>query len=174
MIYFVRHGETDFNKFSVSQGQLDTSLNKTGLIQAKKLAEELKDTKFDVVISSPLTRAVQTAEEILKYHDNELLYDPRIMEVSKGTLQGTKNPQHVYDQFFKDPHKFNGETEEDVFNRVSSFLKDLQKYKNKNILLVSHGGVLKYLMFCLENKDIKKDKLTILDIDNCKVAKLQF
>ena len=43
MIYYVRHGETDFNLFNVSQGQLNTSLNKTGLKQAQETAEKLKD-----------------------------------------------------------------------------------------------------------------------------------
>lgn len=174
MIYFVRHGETDFNLFSVSQGQLDTSLNKTGLKQASELAEKLRNFKFDLVISSSLTRCTQTAEIILKYHSNELITDPRLMEVSKGNLQGTRNSQEVYNQFFADPHKFGGETEEDVFLRVSSFLKDLEKHKGKNILIVSHGGVYKYLSFCLQGKDIKKDKLTIMDMENCQVEEFQF
>ena len=174
MIYFVRHGETDFNLFSVSQGQLDTSLNKTGLKQAEQLAEKLRDFKFDVVFSSSLTRCTQTAEIILKYHSNDLITDPRLMEVSKGNLQGTRNSQEVYNQFFADPHKFGGETEEDVFLRVSSFLKDIEKYKGKNILIVSHGGVFKYISFCLQGKDIKKDKLTIMDMENCQVEEFQF
>ena len=76
MIYFVRHGETDFNLFSVSQGQLDTSLNKTGLKQAEQLAEKLRGFKFDVVFSSSLTSCTQTAEIILKYHSNDLITDP--------------------------------------------------------------------------------------------------
>ena len=115
MIYFVRHGETDFNLFSVTQGQLDTSLNKTGLKQAAKVAKDLKDCHFDIIISSPLTRTVQTAEAIMAYHpNNQLILDKRIMEVSKGILEGTKNTKDIYDDFFKDPHKYDGESEEDV------------------------------------------------------------
>ena len=174
MIYFVRHGETDFNLFSVSQGQLDTSLNKTGLKQARELSEKLKDFKFDLAYSSPLTRTTQTAEFILEHHDNELITDARLMEVSKGVLQGTRNSQETYNEFFKDLHKFEGETEEDVFNRVSSFIKDLEQHKGKNILIVSHGGILKYFNFCLAGKDIKKDKLVICDMENCQVEEFQF
>jgi len=174
MIYFARHGETDFNLFGVSQGQLDTSLNRTGLRQAEQLAEKLKYYKFDAVYSSSLTRAVQTAEAILKYHDNELNLDPRLMEVSKGILQGTKNSQETYDDFFADPHKYKGETEEDVFTRITAFLEDIKEYKGKNVLVVGHGGILKYLKFCLAGKDIKKDKLTIVDMENCQVAELEF
>ena len=175
MIYFVRHGETDFNLFSVTQGQIDTSLNKTGLKQAQKVAKDLKDCHFDIIISSPLTRTVQTAEAIMAYHpNNQLILDKRIMEVSKGILEGTKNTKDIYDDFFKDPHKYNGESEEDVFKRVSSFLKDLEQYKGKDVLVISHGGVLKYLKFCLAGKDIKRDKLEILDIENCKIEEFEF
>ena len=167
MIYYVRHGETDFNLFNVSQGQLNTSLNKTGLKQAQETAEKLKDYKFDVAFSSPLNRATQTAEFILKYHNLELICDDRLLEVNKGDLQGTKNPQWKYDEFFEDPHKFNGETDEDVYERVSSFLEDLKKFKGKNILIVGHGEVLKYFRFCLQNKREKVLKRT----ENYKVVK---
>ena len=174
MIYFVRHGETDFNLFNVSQGQLNTSLNKTGLEQAKSIAKDLKDYKFDYIYSSPLTRAVQTVEEILKYHKVKAIYDARLMEVSKGKLEGTHNSQKRYDRFFADPHKYGGETEEDVFNRISAFLNDISKYKGKNILIVGHGGILKYLQFCLAGKDIKKDKLVLSSMENCAVIKFEF
>lgn len=175
MIYYARHGETDFNLFKVSQGQLDTSLNKTGLSQAKKLAEDLKNYKFDYVFCSPLTRCKQTLDEICVYHKNlNIVFDARLMEVSKGILEGQKNKQEVYDDFFKDPHKYKGETEEDVFIRVSNFLKDIEKYKSKNILIVGHGGILKYFQFCLAGKDIHKESLLITDMGNCKVIELEF
>lgn len=174
MIYFVRHGETDFNLYNISQGQLDTSLNKTGLIQAETIAEKLKDYKFDYIISSTLTRAIQTAEKINKYHNMEIMFDARLKEVSKGSLEGNKNPQELYDRFFKDPHKFGGETEEDVVNRIYSFLKDISKYKGKNILVVGHGGIHKYFVFCLQNKDIKKEKLHLTNMQNCEIVEFEF
>lgn len=175
MIYYVRHGETDFNLFKISQGQLDTSLNKLGLYQAEKLANKLKNYKFDYVFSSPLMRCRQTLDAILTYHEKlKPEFDPRLMEVSKGILQGNKNSQEIYNDFFKDPHKYNGESEEDVFNRVSDFLKDLEQYRGKNILIVGHGGIIKYFQFCLAGKDIKKDKLIISNMANCSVMKLNF
>ena len=171
MIYYVRHGETDFNLFNVSQGQLNTSLNKTGLQQAKEVAEKLKDYSFDYAVSSPLNRATQTAEYILAYHNLELHTDDRLKEVAKGDLEGTKNPQWKYDEFFKDPHKFNGETDLDVYNRVSSFLKDLEKYKGKNILIVGHGEVLKYLRNILSKNEEDKKRLVLTRTENYKVMK---
>jgi len=174
MIYFVRHGETDFNLYNISQGQLDTSLNKTGLIQAEIVAQKLKDYNFDYIFCSTSIRASQTAEFINKFHNKEIMYDARLKEVSKGSLEGNRNPQELYDKFFKNPHAYGGETEEDVYNRVHSFLKDISKYKGKNILVVGHGGIHKYLVFCLKNKDIKKDKLEITNIKNCEVVEFEF
>ena len=175
MIYLVRHGETDFNKFSVSQGQLQTSLNAKGIEQAKELAEKLKDYKFDMVISSRLIRAIQTAEHVLKYHpENELLLDERIMEASRGSLEGKKNPQEVYDEFFKDPHKFGGETNEDVINRLTSFLKDLEKHIGKRILIVTHGGVFMGFNFIFQGKDLQNDKYERYETKNCAVKEYEF
>lgn len=175
MIYFVRHGETDFNLFKITQGQLDVSLNRTGLKQVKDLAEKLKNYNFDYIISSPLIRCRQTLEAIQVYYKNiQPIFDARLMEVSKGYLQGSKNSKDKYKEFFKNPKKFGGECEEEVVNRIYAFLKDIEKYKNKNILIVGHGGILKYLEFCLQNKDIKKDKLKIKDMENCEIQTFEF
>ena len=179
MIYFVRHGETDFNLFNISQGQLDVSLNALGLKQAKEVAKKLKNKKFDVFYCSTLTRAKQTAEEINKYLKMKIKYDARLMEVSKGVLQGNKNSQKTYNRFFKNPHKYGGETEEDVCLRTYSFLNDIQKYKGKNILIVGHGGIHKYLNFCLNKHNIKTERCVLLEMNkykmkNCEVAKFKF
>lgn len=171
MIYYVRHGETDFNLFNVSQGQLNTSLNKTGLSQAKEVAEKLKNYSFDYVVSSPLNRATQTAEYILNYHNLQLYTDDRLKEVAKGDLEGTRNPQWKYDEFFKDPHKFNGETDEDVYARVASFLKDLQKFKGKNILIVGHGEISKYIRNLLSKNEKDKNRPVLVRTENYKVMK---
>ena len=174
MIYFVRHGETDFNLFNISQGQLDTSLNYLGLKQAKEIARKLKNKKFDKFYCSTLIRAKQTAEEINKHLKLKIIYDKRLMEVNKGILQGNKNTQRTHNKFFKNPHKYGGETEEDVCTRIYSFLKDIEKYKGKNILIVGHGGIHKYFDFCLKNKDIKKDKLILTKMENCEIVKFKF
>ncbi|MBQ3946407.1 MAG: histidine phosphatase family protein, partial [Alphaproteobacteria bacterium] len=66
--YIVRHGQTDYNKEHKLQGRLDTPLNETGMEQAKTIAESLKDIHFDVIYYSPLTRAKQTTDELIKTH----------------------------------------------------------------------------------------------------------
>ncbi len=174
MIYLVRHGETDFNKFHVSQGRTDTSLNSKGLEQAKTLSKKLKDFKYDVIFCSSLTRAKQTCDYITKYHKCPVFYDDRIVEVGKGSLETHINTMETYKKFFANPHEFGGESEEDVFKRVRSFLKDLKKYKGKEILIISHGGMYKYIKHILEKKDEKKDPLEKIDMDNCGVVEFKF
>lgn len=64
-IYLVRHGETDYNRFGIIQGQLDTNLSELGVEQAKQVGNHLKNVKFDYVFSSDLNRASNTAQEII-------------------------------------------------------------------------------------------------------------
>jgi broad specificity phosphatase PhoE len=66
MIYFVRHGETEYNVLNLMQGHMDIPLNENGINQAKIAREELKDLKIDEIYSSPLIRAYKTAEIIKK------------------------------------------------------------------------------------------------------------
>ena len=77
MIYFVRHGKTDYNKKNLlSGGDIDIPLNSEGKEQAKITANLLKDVKFDMVFCSPLIRAKKTCEEIMKFHKNiPIIYD---------------------------------------------------------------------------------------------------
>lgn len=63
-LYVVRHGETDWNKNFLMQGNTNTDLNETGISQAKEIREKLKDIDFDVCYSSPLSRAYNTAKII--------------------------------------------------------------------------------------------------------------
>jgi len=175
MIWFVRHGETDFNKFGITQGQLDTSLNKAGIEQSKDVAKQLKDVSFDIAFCSTLIRADQTLQEILKYHNNlNVIYDKRLIEHKRGNIVGRKNSKEDYQKFFTNPHAYGGENEEDIYNRVFSFVQDLSKYKGLNVLIVSHGGISKYFKFIFEGKDIHEDKPISTNIQNCGVMNFDF
>ena len=85
MIYIVRHGETDWNKEHRIQGHVDIPLNDQGKLDAKKAKDKLKKVKFDVVFSSPLSRAYETAKIIT---DNEIIIDKRLMEPLKDVTTG--------------------------------------------------------------------------------------
>ncbi len=77
MIYIIRHGQTELNITNVLQGRSNHPLNETGIRQAEEAAERLKDISFDVVYSSPLIRAVRTAEIIVP--DLKPIIDERLI-----------------------------------------------------------------------------------------------
>ena len=73
ILTLVRHGETIENKEKIIMGQLDGTLSELGIQQAKKLAERLKDERFDYIFSSDLARAANTAKEIgIFFQDRDL------------------------------------------------------------------------------------------------------
>ena len=153
MIYFVRHGETDYNVLGIAQGQLDIPLNENGLIQAEKLSVDLKDYHFDVIYSSPLIRAKKTAEIINQYHGVEIIYDDRLKEFYAGKRQGTKSNEwtsEMNEDFMNNPEKYGAESNDSFYQRCVDAYKDLPT--NKDILVVAHAGVYKNIKRYKEKK----------------------
>ncbi len=152
VIYFVRHGETEGNLKKIYIGKLDFPLNENGFEQARKTAEKLKDKQIDMIFCSPAQRAKQTMGEIAKFHHNaEIVFDDRLLERGDGELDG----QPLSDEYEELRWDWNvdlnpklGEPIKEAYKRVSNFYDEiLAKYKNKNILIVSHCGIGK-LSFC--------------------------
>lgn len=85
-LWFLRHGQTDWNKQGRIQGQRESDLDEVGREQAKALGARLAGTKFDAIYSSDLKRTTQTAE--LVFPDAELLFEPRLREIAGGVLEG--------------------------------------------------------------------------------------
>lgn len=175
MIYFVRHGQTDYNLNKIYAGQQDIPLNENGIEQAKQTALELKDVDFDVCFCSPLIRAKQTCDEILKFHKTLIpIYDDRLKERYYGKLEN--QPVGII--------KFNrwkvGEDDEQtkqyeieeimsVYNRVSSFYDEiLNKHSAKNILIVAHSGIARigcaYFNGFPDEKDFSTIKISNAEI----------
>lgn len=156
MITFVRHGESLFNKQQINQGRMDNPLTELGLRQAKIVAERLKNAKFDIIYTSPLTRTLLTAQEINKFHNVEIITDKRILEVDKGTLTGKPRTPKTIMEFKANPRKFNGETKTDIYNRVIDFFKEIEN-DERDILIVSHNGVFGAIYSYLNNLQIEAD-----------------
>ena len=72
-IYFVRHGQTDWNSLKKLQGQQDACLNELGMRQSQAVAKRLKNVPLEALYSSDLARARQTAQAINTYHNLPLL-----------------------------------------------------------------------------------------------------
>ncbi len=157
----VRHGETDLNKEKIMQGgNIDMSLNNVGKEQAKSAAEALKDAAFDVVISSSLKRASETAKIIAKklgldYGGSYELFNER----DYGALSGVSVEEIMAEHGPKKAMKGlspvwlkitpeGGESFEQFIGRVKRGHDVLLKeFAGKRVLMVTHGGVIRAMNF---------------------------
>ena len=85
---FVRHGKTHFNEINLTQGWCDSPLSKAGIRQVENISKQLEQYQIDKAYTSPLGRAVQTANIILSKKGIEPIYEERFKEVNFGILEG--------------------------------------------------------------------------------------
>ena len=151
MIYFVRHGATDWNenknnlgiKDPRCQGRVDLELNEKGIQQAEQTAQQLNNVKFDRVICSPLKRAIQTLDIIYK-GNTPIEIDDRVIERDFGEFEGLTRTEFDFNGFWNSNSKQvfkRAESIKDVEQRVFSLLNELREKPNQNVLIVSHGGL---------------------------------
>lgn len=88
VIYLVRHGETEWNLQGKLQGREDIPLNKTGIWQAKVCGNALQNTKFHCIQTSPLQRAMETAEIIALHQNCRVIVNSDLIERDYGNLSG--------------------------------------------------------------------------------------
>lgn len=174
MIYITRHGQTDWNVQKKVMGRCDEPLNETGLSQAEETREKLMDTDIDLIICSPLLRAKKTAEIINKDRNIDIIYDDRIIERDFGELEGLQTKDFDFDgywDYYKNIQYERAENIQVFFKRIYEFLDDItEKYKDKNVLLVAHGGV-SIPVKCYFDKNIPEGSLVAagLVLGNCEV-----
>ena len=151
-IYVVRHGETALNAKGVMQGRLNEPLNENGRALAALTGKAIKGIRFDRCISSPLVRATQTAEILLRESGNTIPVeiDCRITEIDFGDMEGKKIAEMGEEgrRFFTDPFHFagfpNGESIRDVCERTQAFLRELiARDDGKTYLVSTHGCALR-------------------------------
>lgn len=149
-IIVTRHGETKENIGKIMQGNMNTLLDEKGIEQAKELSENLKKFKIDVVISSPLDRALKTAEIAIN-GELPIILDDRLKSRNHGEFQGlprTAMRNTDYWDYNKNTQYKEAESVGDLFNRVESLLNDIkQQYDNKTVLLVTHSGICRVLYY---------------------------
>ena len=154
--YFIlRHGETSYQlkKEEIVYPWPEPSpilLTEKGKKQIENVAEKLESEKIDLIFSSDIPRAKETAEIISKKIRIKPIFDPRIREIDMGIYKG--KPAKEYEKDFSDrKRKFfdqplNGESRQDCKKRMMNFLEEIdKKYRNKNILIISHRTPL-YLL----------------------------
>lgn len=181
-----RHGETEENVKGIFQGHLPGKLTKKGKEQARRLAERLKDEKFDVIFSSDLERTVNTAKEIVKFHPEVPIYFVEdLRERALGDLEGKTQDEVGWSNQEKRKDivtKANAELIPNLVNRAKMFNeKVLEKFLGKKVLLVGHGGINTAIMANILNKEWlsffnnykpKNTAVTIFEFDKNKKPKL--
>ena len=172
-LYITRHGQIDGNINKIMDGIRNIDLNETGIEQAKATRDALKDTKFDLIICSPLSRTKHTME-IININNYPVIFDDRIKERDCGEFTGKSFESLDRDLYWNyyDTTKCEGaESIEHLFNRVYGFLDEIkEKYKDKTILLVTHEGITKTIN-CYFNGVPKDGNLQTLGLKNCEVKK---
>lgn len=153
-LYVIRHGLTDCNVEHIYNGRYDEDINEIGIAQAKEASKKVEKLKLDLIICSPLKRTKHTAE-LINVNKVPIIYDDRILEreVGKLTLKSSKTKFHdtEFYNYYSTEYIEGLETLPELFKRVHSFLDEIkEKYKGKNILLVTHGGVTRAIQFYFE------------------------
>jgi len=201
--YFIRHGQTDCNKFDDGKCYMnDSPLNKKGKSQAKKTGVYLKefrmkDKPFDLIISSPKTRAYQTANIIADQIDyigpkgSEIEKVKELKELSKGLIDHYLDLQEKILGRFEDPIEYwealnnidkliEEEFKLDNFDknideRIDIFIESLKNMKEEKIIVVSHYGFLfKALIPRMFNIPAESIQHYIEDQDNCAMCYVRY
>ena len=172
-VCIVRHGETDWNALGKFQGLEDIELNDSGRRQALNSSQYLKKHNWDAIISSPLSRARQTAEIIggvvgLTQVDIMQEFIERDLGSASGLLPAERKRR------FPNGHIPDAEPRPVLEARITNALKNVEdQYNNKNVIVVTHGGIINSIMLKLtkgefnpETTPIKNGSVTILNLNN--------
>lgn len=158
-IYLVRHGETESNHSSRIQGQADIKLNETGLAQARQVGEFFKTIPVRAVYSSPLSRALVTAQAIAGGKNLPVQTLDGLKEIALGEWVGFNREEinarwpHGWETYFENPLQAmvpGGETILEVKERALKALQViLQEAPEGDLVIVAHAGSIRALIFGL-------------------------
>lgn len=146
-LILVRHGETLWNRENRIQGRTDVELSDHGRKQIEKLAHAMQEEKIDVIYTSPLKRAYETARAIARFHKMDIKVEDDLRELNHGdfeslTLQELKESHGAFvRQWIEDPASVvmpNGESLPQVQKRAWEVIRTIVD-NSKNALVVSHG-----------------------------------
>jgi broad specificity phosphatase PhoE len=158
----IRHGDTTWNVDEIFRGRANVELNETGIKQAELLAKHLADERIAAIYSSPLKRALKTAEIIALPHHIDVITAPELVDFDYGEWQGLSHDtvkeryQTLYAQWSSNPHLAKvpkGESLDDVRERVLSLVDRIITNHEGTVALVSHRVVGKVLICALLGLD---------------------
>ncbi|MCQ5375451.1 MAG: histidine phosphatase family protein [Methanomassiliicoccales archaeon] len=177
-LILVRHGETDWNRNLVFRGRIDVPLNETGLAQAAATAEVLKNHPISSAYSSPLLRAMKTAEIIARPHSLQVFPDEDLIDINYGLLQGLSEDEarlrypKLIEEWNSHPEKVkfpDGESLIDVWKRTQNFLNRLMALgEQERVLVVSHRIPIKLISLALLGMDL--EEMNKIKHDTCAIS----
>ncbi|WOO88955.1 histidine phosphatase family protein [Mollicutes bacterium LVI A0078] len=163
-LYLTRHGETDWNKQLIIQGIIDNPLNQNGITQAQTLQEFFANKELDLIISSSLSRAIETAT--IATNTAPDIIDDRFIERNFGFFEGKdvslfyETPdKSIYDDF---------EQDEMIVERVKQGLNEYSRTDNNTIAIFAHSHVLKAALSFIEPDNFNFSS----KIKNCAIVEL--
>ena len=168
-VYVARHAETNYNVLGLCNDgpKVDVYLTDKGVEQAKILAESLKNTNFDLVITSEFPRTKETGRIVNLHHNSPTLEDSRINDVLSG-FEG--RPASEFREARKNAEnrwtiRLNGgESFEDEILRVKDFLNDLKKRPEQRVLVVTHQAIAR-IIYAIHN-NLSNEKVDEIEVSN--------
>lgn len=171
-LFIVRHGETKANKKDIDAGPLDYPLTKKGIKEVLFIAKALKKVKVSEVYSSPVSRAVETAEILAQPHKLKVKTLEELTEAKlKPQFIGKEGRHHI----LSSPEAF-VETNRDLLNRTNKALEIIKGEANGNAIVVSHGDVITAMLEGIVERKVSTEKyyvfhsepasLSIVDVKN--------
>ena len=182
MLYIIRHGKTDWNALHKLQGRTDVPLNDEGRRMAEEAREAYRDIHFDVCFCSPLSRARETAEILLRGRDVPVLTDDRLAEMGFGSYEGLENSFQIPDcpinVLFRSPEKYDSppggaESLDELFARTGAFLRERAEpllKEGKDVLIVGHGAMNSSIV--CQVRQLPRSQFWSAGIENCRLMRL--
>jgi broad specificity phosphatase PhoE len=177
-LLLARHGETDWNRDGRFQGHADTSLNARGREQAQALAEGVNGV--EVIYSSDLKRAIETAEVVAERLGLEVTVDSRLRERGFGAWEGLTRAE-IEASFREEFDRWrrgdgggaeDAEAHEAFAARIEAFLADvLARHPDQTVLVIAHGGSIRVVQAVASGLDYLQDRRSIRALANCSLAR---
>lgn len=175
VICLIRHGQTDWNKAYLIQGRLDQPLNDTGRAQLEQTAKRLAtyDIKWDMILSSPLSRAYESAQIIQRVLQipTPIIKRDQLIEREFGSAEGLEINRNVYERILIDDYS-GMETASTIQSRARKEILDIaSQYEGKHILIVTHSHFIKALFTTLDSQltfqsPLKNGNLNFVEVQN--------
>ena len=164
--FFIRHGQTDYNKNHIVQGSgVDSELNAVGHIQARQFYDFYKKTGFELLISSKLKRSIQTIQPFIDHMDIPHEAHDTINEISWGVHEGKSGNiemKRSYDLMVSEWQNGNynarlkgAESAQELRDRCHEFVEYIKTLNQNKVLICSHGRALRCLMCIMKEQSLQ-------------------